>query len=317
MGNIDLKNFITKNIKQISICACDAGASEHIYAWTKNSDFRINYCLDGPALKIFMKEGKKIKNQSLEECLKGSDLHIAGTAWSSDLEIYSTIKAKEKSIYTISVLDHWVSYRERFIYKDKLVLPDEVWVSDETAKGIISNLFPELKVSLLPNLWMNNLKNKVNYYSSITEREREIPGTNILYLLEPIKKSDQWNTQKNEKCEFDALRYFFDNLKILQKLNLINNKKDELKIRFRLHPSEEKFKYSDFLTQFKSLINYSISCSQNLEQDLAWCDVALGIETQALICALECGITSISCKPLWAGECNLPHKKLLKISTMK
>ena len=45
--------------------------------------------------------------------------------------------------------------------------------------------------------------------------------------------------------------------------------------------------------------------------------MALGMETQALICAIECDITAISTKPPWAEKCCLPHKKLLHLSNLQ
>ena len=133
----------------------------------------------------------------------------SGTAWSSDLEIHSTKLAKEKSIYTISVLDHWVSYEERFFYKNKLILPDEIWVSDKVAKEIASSLFPTVKISQLPNFWMDDLKVKVKNLANKFKKYDDNSEINILYLLEPIRESKQWETKKDELSEFDALDIFF------------------------------------------------------------------------------------------------------------
>ena len=149
---INFNKYLKKDYKQISICAFDAGAAAHILEWSKNFNCSIKYSLGGPALKIFQKENKNLINNNIEESLNGSSLHIAGTAWSTDFEISSTKLAKENSIYTISVLDHWVSYKQRFIYKGEIILPDEIWVSDQMAKKIASDEFPSVKISILPNL---------------------------------------------------------------------------------------------------------------------------------------------------------------------
>ncbi len=316
MEKINFNSFFKKRYDQISICACDAGASEHISAWTKNLDTKINYCLDGPAVRIFQRDHKKINNLDIEECLNNSNIHIAGTGWSSTLEIYSTKLAKEKSIYTISVLDHWVSYKERFIYQNELILPDEIWVSDELAKEIAKKDFPNIKISTLPNIWMENLKAKFNYFSNGVKNIKNKPAQNLLYLLEPIRYAKQWHTKHNEICEFDALRNFIEKISILQKFSLIDKNINKINLRLRLHPSEENKKYNLFLSKLKLGINYSISNSQTLEEDLAWCDIALGIETQALISAMSCGIISLTTKPKWAGRCCLPHKNLVHLSDL-
>ena len=313
---INFNKFLKKDYKQISICAFDAGAAAHISEWSNNFNCPIKYSLGGPALKIFRKENKDLINYDIQESLKGSQLHIAGTAWSSDYEISSIKLAKEHSIYTISVLDHWVSYKQRFLYKGEIILPDEIWVSDVIAKDIASKEFPTVKISVLPNLWMHKLIAKVKNSSLKLNREKNKPALNLLYLLEPIRSSKQWKTKYSDLSEFDALRYFFDRISILKKLNYIDQNQSKLNLRFRLHPSEKIEKYKNFLFELHPNIEYEISSSQFLEDDLAWCDIAFGIETQALICSLECGIISISTKPKWAEECSLPHEKLLHLSKL-
>ena len=313
---INFNKFLKNDYKQISICAFDAGAAAHILEWSNNFKCSIKYSLGGPALKIFSKGKKDLINYDIQESLKGSKLHIAGTAWSSDFEISSIKLAKENSIYTISVLDHWVSYKQRFVYKGEIILPDEIWVSDLIAKEIASREFPTVKVSILPNLWMNKLTAKVKNSSLKLKKEKNKPASNLLYLLEPIRPSKQWETKYNDLSEFDALRYFFDRISILKKLNYIDQNQNILNLRFRLHPSEKIDKYKNFLFKIKPNIAYKISSYQFLEDDLAWCDIAFGIETQALICAMECGIISMSTKPKWADPCCLPHKKLLHLSKL-
>ena len=202
--------------------------------------------MGGPALKIFQKENKNLINNNIEESLNGSCLHIAGTAWSTDFEISSTKLAKENSIYTISVLDHWVSYEQRFIYKGELILPHQIGVSDQMEKNIASNEFPSVKISILPNLWMNQLKAKVKFCTAKLKKSKNKPALNLLYLLEPIRSSKQWETKYGDLSEFDALRYFFDKKSILKKLNYIDQNQSKLNLRFRLHPSEKIEKIKTF-----------------------------------------------------------------------
>ena len=48
----------------------------------------------------------------------------------------------------ISVLDHWVNYKERFIRGGELILPDEIWVCDNHALALAKKAFPGARVSL-------------------------------------------------------------------------------------------------------------------------------------------------------------------------
>ena len=307
--NIKYKDFSLKKYDKVSVCSCDSGASRHIAKWLKDIDQKISYCLRGPAIEIFKNEFPIKNNISLKDCIENSNVLITGTGWSSDLEISAIKLAKENSIHVISVLDHWINYKERFFYKNEYILPDQIWVSDKLAEKLAIQEFPNIPIELLPNIWMENIKFSVKSLRS--KYPRNSPGLNIVYFLEPIRK--QWSSKYKESGEFIAIRYFFDNLHIIQKLNNINNS-ELLNLRFRLHPSENKEKSITFIDDFELLFDVYFSESSSLEEDLAWADIAFGIETQALVVAMECGIRAFSTKPKWAGKSLLPHDDLIHLS---
>ena len=72
--------FLEKNFdQQITICANDAGAANHLLEIFKNNPNNTKLCLDGPALEIFKDNFKKFKNYKIEESLIDSKFLISGT----------------------------------------------------------------------------------------------------------------------------------------------------------------------------------------------------------------------------------------------
>ena len=63
----------------------------------------------------------------LEESLIKSDWILTGTGWESNFERRAIIRARSLGIKSVSFLDHWVNYLERFKEKDEIILPDEIW----------------------------------------------------------------------------------------------------------------------------------------------------------------------------------------------
>ena len=69
--------------------------------------------------------------------------------------------AKNKNKKLIAYLDHWVNYRERFIYKKKIIQPNEIWVSDHFALNAAKKIFKKIPIKLKKNYYYYFLKNKI------------------------------------------------------------------------------------------------------------------------------------------------------------
>jgi hypothetical protein len=224
---------------------------------------------------------------------------ISGTGWASNLEHDARKLAREMGIRSIAVIDHWAGYRERFVRDGELILPDEVWVSDAYAKAELMRCFPEIPVSQLPNLYLEELVNEIAAF------QPELPNENpqkVLYLLEPIRR--KWNDDFRPG-ELQAFEYFVDFLKSKQ-CNDVN-------MLLRPHPSDEPGKYSDWINRFPGL-NIQIDSKSSLASQIAWADWVVGCETFALIPALEAGRIVFSSLPPWAPPCSLPHLGIRYIS---
>ena len=126
---------------KICVVSNDAGSAEILSSWSKIRKEKILFVLSGPAKKIFRSKIGEIRICSLKEGVEKSDYVVCGSSWSVTLEREAIFLSKQLGKKVICALDHWTSYIDRFYYKKKIVLPDEIWVFDRYAKDLALNQF--------------------------------------------------------------------------------------------------------------------------------------------------------------------------------
>lgn len=294
--------------QSILACAHDAGAARHLLGWIKPIKKKIRLCLGGPALEIY-EGGKAIINnyEDLEEAIDGCRLLISGTSWASDLEHRARVLAQKKGIYSIAVLDHWINYKQRFIWESKQTLPNAIWVADDEAERIANREFPDLTISKLTNTWLLTVKQEVENFRYIKSKPKPIiPGRELLYLLEPLKNPI---TGELNNEEFAALDYWLHKIPKLMDHGLVDSVKGNLNLYLRLHPSEPRDKYEQWINRNKDRwpLKYDL---QSLSNSLANADLIFGCETQALIAGIACNLRAFSTLPPHSPPCRLPQQEL-------
>lgn len=290
---MDTINF--KKSDFIAIIANDAGASNLILGWIrKNNLLNYCFCLDGPAYKIFEDANLLKENLDFENAINISNKVITGTSHSSSLEHDARVYSKKLNKLSIAVIDHWVNYEIRFVRDGKKVLPDWIWVFDEYAEKIAINTFENTLIKRQKNYYLEYLVEEIKKIQK-TEDNYKI---NILYVLEPIRKS----SSKETIYEFEVLNYFLSKIK-----NFIFNKRVDIKLR--LHPSENKNKYQKWLNRNQGF-NLSFSLNNSLEKDIAWSDIVVGYESFALVIASAASKRCFSSKLPHEGNSRLMIKDL-------
>ena len=278
----------------------DAGAANIIQAWIAARpmhDWRP--VMAGPAAKSWFDPHLTIPVfPSLESALDGAAVLLSGTGWSSDVEHRARKLARARGIRNIAVLDHWVNYRERFLRNGEMVLPDEIFVTDEYALLEARLHFPDINVCVHENLY---------FAAQLSElRQLETNADEVLYLLEPIRAD--W--PKRIAGEFEALEYFLEHWGQL-------NIPGDASLRLRPHPSDPPGKYSEWLrARSASYPRMVMDDSQNLAKAMARARWVAGCETNAMVVALASGRTVISSLPPWAPPCRLPHKNIIRLSQL-
>jgi hypothetical protein len=302
--------FFSSQDKDICMVAHDAGAANHIIAWFKHLanqqtnpiNRSVTVCLADPALSLWLRTFPDSKIGNLLDTLSNSKLLISGTGWQSNLEHDARKLARFLGIKSVAVIDHWTNYRDRFIRDDEEVLPDEIWVTDEYAKKLAENYFPDLRIVQLPNLYLENIVTEISFQEASVIKSA---ATRLLYVLEPIRQV--WGNG-DQLAEFQALDFFIKNI------NLLGFGKT-LSIKLRPHPSDPIGKYDQWIESQKNL-DVSLDNSRTLAEAIAWSNVVVGCQTYAMVVALASGRQVICSIPPRVATCVLPQTEIIKLADL-
>lgn len=287
----------------IAVVAHDAGAVNHIIAWSRDVDRKgMRICLAGPAFLLWESSFPHSSIRPLADSLSNAKSLLSGTGWASNLEHDARKLARKTGIKSVAVVDHWTNYRSRFIRNGEEVLPDEIWVVDNHARKIAETEFPDTPIVQLPNLYLDNLVKEVRSNEARLPRGVE---NHVLYVLEPIRQV--WGSG-NQLGEFQALDFFVKQMGLLRL-------GDNPSIKLRLHPSENIGKYDKWVEAQKGL-TITLDDSLNLAESIAWSDVVVGCQTYAMVVALVAGKRVISSIPPWAPPCGLPQPEIVKLTDL-
>lgn len=283
------------------ICSVDAGGAEILSAWVQSkTGVKISAFLEGPAVDIVKANSADIARLHKKPIFNSTDTLVSTLSWSSDLERQCLQDAITAGAKTYAMIEHWTNYRARLIYNGRLLIPDELWVFDEYAMQHAHQELPEIdktKIKLKPNFYLQNIKDSF-------EARFEPPTSRYdLYLSEPVsthalKKYGDPNALRY--TEYTALEYLLTDAKRLR---------SQSALKIRLHPSEDKKKYSNFIS---TQPNVSISEFESLFEDIFYADRVFGCETMAMVVALELGKQVYSVIPPGGRPCVLPHSRIIK-----
>ena len=285
----------------------DAGGAEVVSAWVRrNSDYQYRFILDGPAVKIFKGKitGLEIADCSdLAELVDQSAMVLTGTSWASNLEKKAIQLAKNHQVKAVSFLDHWGNYEERFDLDGDQVLPDELWVGDSYAMELARRMFCGIPIRLIENPYLIDIRNEIDQCSG--KRASGNGCCNILYVCEPVsvhalKKSGRVDAVGY--TEFEAMDLFISHLQWL------DHSDREIRVRIRSHPSEPEDKYADYAKMYSEGLEISVGKESSLIDDCAWSDMVVGMNSMALIIALEARRKVFCCIPGHSKPTGLPHE---------
>ena len=288
------QNLMIDLNEPISVVANDAGGANQIVSFLRNNINKktsIQPFMNGPAKKIWQLNFPEIHlANSIENAVLGTKILISGTGWQTDIEKKARKIALNLDIYSISILDNWVNYKDRFIMDGVLNLPDEIWVVDKYALREAKNTFP---------LFKNFFQINDYYLDDAVKRIKHLKNTNqILYILEPIRSN--WG-HGIEQGEFQALDYFLDSFHKI-KLPL------STKIILKPHPSEDSKKYVSWVSS-KDSFNINIS-NLPIEDLISQSSYIIGCNSLALYISIKAKKNVICSLPPWAGKSTLPVNNL-------
>ena len=229
--------------EKVALISHDAGGAEILAHWIIAKEISYVTVLDGPAKKIFQRYKIDLKPKNLDEAIDFADYIICGSSWQSDLEKRAIKKAKAYKKYSITFLDHWVNYEERFEFEGKKI-SNEIWVGDKYAFDLATKKFNNLKINLVKNPYFEYVAGNSKTFKSINKKTNQ---KNLLFLSENLSTSSliKYGDAKHLGYdEFECLEFTLNNLRLFPKE--INQ------LRVRLHPSDLENKF-DYLTQITNL----------------------------------------------------------------
>ena len=259
----------------IGIVAHDAGGAEIVSRLIRKIEAEFLFALAGPAIKVFNKNLGEIANATIEDLIKKVDYLICGTSWESTHENAALKLADDLGMRVISVLDHYSCYTERYIKDSYDIIPAEIWVTDQHSLQLAHELNPNADIQVVGNPYLEDMKSAF--------MKMDVPSLHseyfdILYFTEPISR--QAKIQYGDEnawgfTEFDALKYFLQNLSFL-------TEQHDVRVFLRQHPAEHENKYSNFLGNFEG-IQILMSCEEELLMSIASVHAIAGCDTMALL----------------------------------
>lgn len=286
----------------ILIVSHDAGGANIIASYIAYKKLKCIFYIKGPAKTIFLTRlGKNIKQiETLELGIEQCKYVVCGSGDQSNLEKEVIKEAKKRKKYVICFIDHWINYRERFILKNKIILPDQIVVSDEEAFRLANLYFKKTFITKQNNYYISEILEKIKI-----EEKKIIKGNKkrILYLSEPIKDYVSYYPKIRNNLNYDE----YNAIKLVyEKFN--KNLDEYNEIIIRMHPSESIEKYKNIIKNFGN--KYKLSSNTELYIDIAKADIIIGCETMAMMIAYLANKQILCSIPTGGGNCRLPINNL-------
>ena len=242
----------------------DFGPARYLYELTNNHPKEFCW-IYSPSLSLFFKE-KKIKTLHKWKDLKNIKLVLTGTCLQGGIDKNLLIWAKKNKIPSVSCIDHWTLFKERFKLSNKIIYPDYIILNDKYAfKLAIEEGLPKKKLFVGGNPIIEKLFSK-----KMTEFAKHTKNKNMRRIL---FISESLHYFKKEKHTYKG----YSEYQVLRKLINTLTKQDVLTIK--KHPSERKEKYSSF----KKKYNLKETIVSDLNRLIKNFDFFVGMESMLLI----------------------------------
>jgi hypothetical protein len=205
------------------------------------------------------------------------DFVFTGTSYTSVIELFFIEEAKRHQIKTISFIDHYTRYPDRFILNGKSTYPSEIYLTDEKAMGIALNYgldnYAKLKIS------GNFFHQFLEQWTPDIPRKKIIPGVIIpddkkIIVFAPDPMSNVGGKSKFGFDETDIWNVFAEIIK--------SDKFSHDFVVIKLHPNQdsEYFKNHVAVSVFPNVYYADFCDSVSL---MFYSDVVVGMYSSFLI----------------------------------
>jgi hypothetical protein len=291
----------------LAVVSHDAGGAEILSSHVRQQGIEAEFVLDGPAQRVFARKLGVVASGRLDEVLRRAGSVLTGTSWQSDLEIDAIRLARTLGKRSVSFIDHWINYGERFTRRGNTHLPDEIWVGDAIAAEIAKRYFPATPVRVVENPYFADIR------AELSKLPRRIKvaggGASVLYVCEPVREHAlrQFGDERHfGYVEEEALRFF------LEHIDRVTGRVERVTIR--PHPSEAADKYSWAAAEFA--LPLARGGQRPLVEEIGGADVVVGCESMAMVVGLLAGRRVVSSIPPGGRPCGLPHPAIEHLQTL-
>lgn len=245
------------------VSARDAGAGNILLPVIRRLEarpgVRLQVVAEGPALQILRKGGAAVEEvpadsgqrerflqKRWEEAVP--DALLLGTSWGPSIEKELLRIGQERGVPTLSVVDHWCNYRERFTesnggvrFPNRISLMDEIALEQAVAEGLPREI---LKIGGQPHL--QSLAARAQD-PELLAQARQLRGTwmdgapaeLILFASEPFSDDFRPGTSHDRGyTEIDVLEGLAQALQFVEKQG-----GRPLKLVVKLHPKEDRDRF--------------------------------------------------------------------------
>ena len=296
--------------KRLLVVSHDAGGAEIIAAWARRHAPQGFACVaEGPAQRVFASTDlSAIRMLSPDEALDQLaefGTVLTGSSWSSDLEKVFVERGRAAGIRTVTYLDHWTDFRERFESGGRLTLPHEIWVGDEYAERIAKAAFPGEQIRNVGNFYLSEVAGQVRA-ASATRQDRS-GGKRVLFVSEPLSAAAQRKYGDRSYfgyTEHEALAAFLEYAR-QNWWQVVES------IRIRRHPAEATGKFSALVSARPIPVE---ECGDApLVEDCAWADWIAGCQSMALVVGLLAGRQVFSAIPPGGRPSPIPYPGIMPL----
>lgn len=246
------------------------------------------------SIKIYKREGIEfddftgLTDKEIETKIRdfNPDKIILGTSGGFSLEDKIFALARAYNYKTISIIDSWMHYADRYRGADKisnlaLLVTDKVLVNDVyMAEQAISEGIPRDVIEITGNPHLINCLKKIKIID-------KIDGVfTILFISQPFSELPELNNKYNEIEVFDDL------LQCLRKIHF--NRK--IKILLRPHPRENVEKFKNINDKYKEF-DIEIDNNDDLYASINNSDLIFGMNSMVLVECILAGKKVVSYQP--------------------
>lgn len=232
---------ISATPKRLLVGSADAGPANYLAYLNKIPFFDVSYVGTTSGSLIFNDLGLTVRE--MKDVNFNIDLVVTGTCVSDGIDKDLLWTARAMDIPSVSIVEAWTYFQERFRSGGRLLLPDYIFLNDDTAFTLALEAgLPQERLRIVGNpVLEDRLSNFADSEVRIDASIRNCDSDAVCFVSESLAKDS--NIEGFERTFFDEYDVFRDLVSVLEPTK---------KVFIKLHPDDLPGKF-DSLSNGRSL----------------------------------------------------------------